>query len=193
LADRSITPYMRTRDSIHRKNSPYYGPERFTYQPEHNRYICPAGQPLTMVVEFIGIAPTTTSEPASVVVRARRNRNAPVQRSGLLSSTGTSRLGNGHESWRTRQSSRLHSGKEEGGSLIRGTQESDWAAALAPAEIEVRAGAVLPGSGSPKHQAAHALPQLPENTGSASHHLAELRKEEIGRGIPGAKDVLLKY
>jgi len=25
------------------------------------------------------------------------------------------------------------------------------------------------------------------------HHLAELRKEEIGRGIPGAKDVLLKY
>jgi len=46
LADRSITPYMRTRDCIHRKNSPFYGPERFTYQPEHNRYICPAGQPL---------------------------------------------------------------------------------------------------------------------------------------------------
>jgi hypothetical protein len=32
LADRSITPYMRTRDSIHRKNSPFYGPERFAYQ-----------------------------------------------------------------------------------------------------------------------------------------------------------------
>jgi transposase len=46
LADRNITPYMRTRDSIHRKNSPFYGPERFTYQPESNRYICPAGQPL---------------------------------------------------------------------------------------------------------------------------------------------------
>jgi transposase len=46
LTERSITPYMRTRDSIHRKNSPFYGPERFTYQPEHNRYICPAGQPL---------------------------------------------------------------------------------------------------------------------------------------------------
>jgi len=46
LADRSITPYMRTRDSIHRKNSPFYGPERFTYQPENNRYICPAGQVL---------------------------------------------------------------------------------------------------------------------------------------------------
>jgi len=46
LADRDITPYMRTRDSIHRKNSPFYGPERFTYEAEHNRYICPAGQPL---------------------------------------------------------------------------------------------------------------------------------------------------
>ena len=46
LADRSITPYMRTRDSIHRTKSPFYGPEHFTYQPEHNRYICPAGQPL---------------------------------------------------------------------------------------------------------------------------------------------------
>src|SRR5690349_19498054 len=44
LADRSITPYMRTRDSIHRKRSPFFGPERFTYEPEHNRYICPAGQ-----------------------------------------------------------------------------------------------------------------------------------------------------
>jgi transposase len=46
LADRNITPYMRTRDSIHRKNSPFFGPERFTYEAEHNRYICPAGQPL---------------------------------------------------------------------------------------------------------------------------------------------------
>jgi transposase len=46
LADRDITPYMRTRDSIHRKRSPFFGPEHFTYEPEHNRYICPAGQPL---------------------------------------------------------------------------------------------------------------------------------------------------
>src|SRR5262252_6485301 len=49
LADRSITPYMRTRDSIHRKNSPFYGPERFAYDPENNRYICPAGQQLNYV------------------------------------------------------------------------------------------------------------------------------------------------
>ncbi len=46
LADRSITPYMRTRDSIHRKNSPFFGPERFPYEAENDRYLCPAGQPL---------------------------------------------------------------------------------------------------------------------------------------------------
>jgi hypothetical protein len=46
LADRSITPYMRTRDSVHRKNRPFYGPEHFTYQPESNSYLCPAGQQL---------------------------------------------------------------------------------------------------------------------------------------------------
>ena len=33
LAEREITPYMRTRASAKRKNSPFYGPERFTYQP----------------------------------------------------------------------------------------------------------------------------------------------------------------
>ncbi|MBZ5615056.1 MAG: transposase [Acidobacteriia bacterium] len=49
LADRSITPYMRTRDSIHRKNSPYYGPEQFTYLPESNSYLCPAGDQLNYV------------------------------------------------------------------------------------------------------------------------------------------------
>jgi transposase len=49
LAERSITPYMRTRDSIHRKNSPFYGPERFTYQPESNSYRCPAGEQLNYV------------------------------------------------------------------------------------------------------------------------------------------------
>ena len=46
LAEREITPHMRTRDSIHRKNNSFYGPERFTYQPEYNRYLCPAGQVL---------------------------------------------------------------------------------------------------------------------------------------------------
>ena len=49
LADRNITPYMRTRDSALRKNNPGYGPERFTYQPESNTYRCPAGEQLNYV------------------------------------------------------------------------------------------------------------------------------------------------
>ena len=49
LLERNITPYMRTRDSVHRKNSPFYGPERFTYVPASNSYRCPAGQPLNYV------------------------------------------------------------------------------------------------------------------------------------------------
>jgi transposase len=46
LTERGITPYMRTRDSALRKNSPLYGPERFTYLPESNSYLCPAGEQL---------------------------------------------------------------------------------------------------------------------------------------------------
>ena len=49
LAEREITPYMRTRESAKRKNSPFYGPECFTYQPESNSYRCPAGKPLNYV------------------------------------------------------------------------------------------------------------------------------------------------
>src|SRR5438093_3294754 len=49
LLDRGITPYMRTRDSVLRKNNPGYGPEQFTYLPESNRYRCPAGEQLNYV------------------------------------------------------------------------------------------------------------------------------------------------
>ncbi len=49
LLDRGITPYMRTRDSVLRKNNPGYGPERFTYLPESNSYRCPAGEQLNYV------------------------------------------------------------------------------------------------------------------------------------------------
>jgi len=49
LMERRITPYMRTRDSARRKNSPLCGPERFTFLPESNSYLCPAGQQLNFV------------------------------------------------------------------------------------------------------------------------------------------------
>ena len=49
LAEREIIPYMRTREGAKRKNSPFYGPESFTYQPESNSYRCPAGEQLNYV------------------------------------------------------------------------------------------------------------------------------------------------
>ena len=44
--DREITPYMPTRDAVGRTRSPFYGPECFTYLPDSNSYLCPAGQQL---------------------------------------------------------------------------------------------------------------------------------------------------
>ena len=49
LLERGITPWMRTRDSVRRKNSPFYGPEQFTYLPASNSYLCPAGEQLNYV------------------------------------------------------------------------------------------------------------------------------------------------
>jgi len=49
LMERGITPYMRIGDNALRKNNPLYGPDRFTYLPENNRYRCPAGEQLTFV------------------------------------------------------------------------------------------------------------------------------------------------
>ena len=53
----------------------------------------------------------------------------------------------------TRRSSPSTTAKKKGGSLVRRAQESDRIAALASAETQVRARAVLPRSGSSEHQA----------------------------------------
>ena len=63
--------------------------------------------------------------------------------------------------------------RKEGGSPVRGTQESDRIASLAPAQTEVRAGAVLLGRSSPEHQAPSAVPQPTDHAGFASYHLAK--------------------
>jgi Transposase DDE domain len=97
LADRNINPYMRTRDSIHRKRSPFFGPERFTYELEHDRYICPAGQPMNSA-KVIAITPGPTSGHANGVARARSGRNARVRLSDAWSSISTNRRGNAHGS-----------------------------------------------------------------------------------------------
>jgi transposase len=49
LLQRGITPYMRTRESILKKNSGVYGTEHFIHEPETNTYRCPEGKQLTYV------------------------------------------------------------------------------------------------------------------------------------------------
>ena len=177
LADRSITPYMRTRDSIHRKNSPFYGPERFTYQPESNSYRCPAGQQLNYGgLQCSEPHPCLHRQRANVAGRVRKKRNAPVERYKYLAihmdEPARQRARELVEHARVREGT---AAKKEGGSPVRGTQESDRTASPAPAEIEVRAGAVLPGSGGPEHQATGAVPQPTDNTHYGSCLLAEVR------------------
>ena len=70
---------------------------------------------------------------------------------------------------------------------IVGTQESDRVAPLAPPQTEVRAGAVLPGSGGAEHQATGALPQPTHNTCYPSCLLAEVRRKNSAPAIMTAQ------
>ena len=114
LVDRSITPYMRTRDSIHRKNNPVYGPERFTYQPESNSYRCPAGQQLNYggrnlrnrTYAYIGNSQTLRG----VCAKSPMHQWSDF---AFLPSTWMNPPGNAPGSWRPHQSSPMHSGKEK--------------------------------------------------------------------------------
>jgi hypothetical protein len=183
LADRSITPYMRTRDSIHRKRSPFFGPERFTYEPENNRYICPAGQVLNYggrvfhnrAFNYIG----TRKKCGPCLLRrqctsaAFRGLNHSQERTSSTTCAGVSQHAG------VRQST---AAEKEGGGLVRETEESDRIAALGSAETQIRARAVLPGSGSSEHQATGALPQSANHTGF-HHHLLVERKQKPGDGM----------
>jgi hypothetical protein len=100
------------RDSIYRKRSPFFGPERFTYEPENNRYICPAGQFLNYSGRVYRNRAFNYIGTRKSVVRARSGHKAPVLPSGALSSTRTNQPDNVRGSWSTRQSSPKHSGKE---------------------------------------------------------------------------------
>ena len=92
---------------------PCYGPERFTYQPESNSYLCPAGQQLNYggrnvrnrAHAYIGSAQTLWGMLAKSAMHQRSD-------SSILPSTCMNRPGNAHGSWRTRPSSPRHSGKE---------------------------------------------------------------------------------
>jgi len=77
-------------------------------------------------------------------------------------------------------------GKKEGGSPVRGTQESNRIATPASAEITVCAGAVLPGGGCPEPQATGPLPQPIDNIHCGSL-LAEARTKNSAAAIIAAE------
>src|ERR1700723_876394 len=179
LADRGSTPYMRTRDSIHRKNSPFYGPERFTYQPESNSYRCPAGEQLNYGGRSQRNRPHVYIDPQTLrCVRAK----TPMHQRGLP----LSRHPHGGTSPATRprvgEDTRVcpcPAAKKESGSVVRGTQESDRAAASPPAPDKVCSPAVLPGSGGPEHQATRAVSQPTDKPRCARYCLAQAREENF--------------
>jgi hypothetical protein len=55
------------------------------------------------------------------------------------------------------------------------------------AETQIRARAVLPGSGSSEHQATRPLPQSADATGSGGHHLVERKQENRRRFLADEK------
>src|SRR5512143_2270363 len=65
--------------------------------------------------------------------------------------------------------------EKESGSAVRGTEKSDRAASPAPEEIEVCAGAVLPGCNCTEPQTLSPVSQPTHNTRSGSYRLRKLR------------------
>ena len=108
LADRSITPYMRTRDSALRKNNPGYGPERFTYQRASNTYRCPAGEQLNYVGSTFAIEPMPTSAARNAAEHAHTKCDARRDAINISPFTSMSRRDNAHGSWRTHRSFPRH-------------------------------------------------------------------------------------
>ena len=172
LSDRNITPYMRTRDSIHRKNSPFFRPERFTYQPEHNRYICPAGQPLNY-------GGRVHRNRAFAYIGTRKRCGACSLKTQCTSAPFRSLIIHQHEPARQRardlantpEFAHATATKKEGGSPICRTEELHRFASLVPAETQVRAGTVLLGRGWAEPQAPGAFPQHTQKSCSASYRL----------------------
>src|SRR6266849_420696 len=158
--ERDITPYMRTRDSALRKNSGLYGPERFTYLPESNRYRCPAGGQLNY-------GGHNTRNRTYVYIGTSKRCGGCAQKAQLHQFTAEVSC---HPHARTGTATRQRPGKyaclcegtarkKEGGNAVRRTQESDRTASSAPTGIKVCSRAVLHGSGCAKYQATSPVPQ----------------------------------
>src|SRR5262249_36801033 len=178
LAERNITPYMRTRDSVHRKNSPFYGPDRFTYQPESNSYLCPAG-------EQLNYGGRSLRNRTKVYIGTRKRCVGCALKAHC---TSLSRSCHPHGGTSSAACPRVseHAGvcqgtaaEKEGGSPVRGTQESDRTPPPAITQIEVRAGAVLFSGGCTESQTPGPVPQPTYKT--CSSYRLETEGEKLGR------------
>ena len=172
----SITPYMRTRDSIHRKRSPFFGPERFTYEPEHDRYICPAGQPLN----YGGQSHRNHSW---TYIGTRKRCGPCALRPQCTSAAFRCLVIHQHEPARQRarelantpEFAKAQRQRKKVEALFAELKNQIGLRRLRLRTTEVRARTVLPGSGGAEHQATGALPQPTDNSCYGSCHLAEVR------------------
>ena len=151
---------MRTRDSIHRKNSPFYGPERFYLRSgKQSLYLSrgPAAelrwpQSSESRLDLYRDAQTLWSMLAKTTVH---QCSLPLPCHSPTRASPTTRP-------RTSEHGRVRAGttaEKKSGSIVCGTEASDRAAPLTLATHEVRPKAVLPGSGCAEHQATGAVPR----------------------------------
>jgi len=77
LLERDITPYMRTRDSIHRKTARFMARSGLSINRNATAISAPQVSRSTMVAATCGTAPLPISGRASAAEHARKKHNAP--------------------------------------------------------------------------------------------------------------------
>jgi Transposase DDE domain len=163
LMGRQITPYMPTRDAVARTRSPLFGPERFTYQPQSDSYLCPAGQQLNYggrndrnrAFAYIGTRPKCGPCPLkSQCTRGAFRFLAIHMNEAAAAGTGSLE----HTGVRACTAT-----TEKGRGTIRRAQESHRPSSPSSSPVEVRPGAVLPRCHRTEHQTIGTIPEHTNN------------------------------
>ena len=165
VSGRSITPFMRTRDSIHRKRSPFSVPSVLLTNRKTIGSTCPAGSLLTTVAEAIvtTLGPISGRANGVGACSLRPQCTSAAFRCLVIHQNEPARQ-RARELVNTPEFAKAQRQRKKVEALFAELKESNRIASLAPAQTEVRAGAVLPGSRGPEHQAARAVPQPTDNT-----------------------------
>ncbi len=169
---------MPTRDAVGRTRSLLYGPEVFTYLPESNSYICPAGQQLNYggrnernsTFGYIGTRKKCgpCEQRSQCTTGPFRYLAIPHERSSPAASAGSPNY--------TGVRTGAATAKESRGALRRTKESQSHRPPSAPVpQVEVRTRAVLPGSHYPEHQAAGPVPQQASDVTGSRHFIKEGR------------------